>query len=627
MNEEDGEPGDVQNTSTSYWQNALNARLEALPSAEDSMTEEAFIAAYDLERDAVDSMSRRLASLRNFQLSLIRERRNARCEVTRILPPELLRLVFLYHSYISEEYRDLIYHPWRRNTMLVVAGVSRRWRTIALNTGELWDHLHMDMSNPFWSTCWDRSANQPRTIDGHWTGSAPVSRREAIIDNLAHVGELRLFLSAMYTSDRVASQALLLSSAPRLHILDLSGEVGTWHAALGDFIEHRTAALQSLVLRDIHYPWGISIAALRSLTLTTFPHQFNQRVRRPHEMCLFSDVLRTLHTAVHLEELILLGEHVFAPPEQPPMPSVDLPVRQLSLSHHAVGRQMSLAPGCLLAALKAGSTMNVNMLYEGDFDLVAVAKQTALLLQNHLSSRGAPGPPEFTVLHLLGDCPEGTLTFWLGFDTILLPTPVGPEEGVHPVDQHSSLRVQYVQAGNMLDIRLQRDDVRSCTTTLLRSLSSSHIEHLQHIVLTGLWWHKSTTLGFLSRARCVESLTIYASTMAMAQAAAALLTDIIHTPSSATAYPTAGLPPGSMLLPSLRTLHVIGVPFNAEVQDDGLVNLKLDAVMSRFLDKRNALGCGIECLHLEDCFPIDERFLSLWNNLVPRVITTDPMYD
>lgn len=90
----------------------------------------------------IDAVQHALAAVETFTaniLSRLRYRRNQLSATHRRLPTELLSLVFEWAERSSRSSYD---HP-RPNTALILSGVSKLWREVALNTPRLWTDIRL----------------------------------------------------------------------------------------------------------------------------------------------------------------------------------------------------------------------------------------------------------------------------------------------------------------------------------------------------------------------------------------------------------------------------------------------------------------------------------------------------
>lgn len=413
--------------------------------------------------------------------------------------------------------------------------------------------------------------------------------------------------------------------APHLQTLDIQGSPRfdhNWDPFLDEFIAHRTPALQKLCLGLIPFPWGVHLANLKYIEVRY--HVLGVRGMDEHldgvPIRTFEHVLNTLRAARNLETLILRGDDLFEPPAQLPTPTISSRLRLLSLT----GPMFRMGP--LLAAIKAVPNLNIELKADertdptGDDDEENVEDEytdsalASRILHNHLTSRGSGGPSEFTALHLAYRSSE-TIVLQLGFE-VMPPPELVIKKGEIYEGQRASLSVRLSPPWYHCDAT----SIRAQSLKLARGVPDAQLGCIRHLTLSALCWAEDDVTSFLQRASLVESLTICSLVDAFALDAASLLVHVLCT-STAPSDKGPSTSGKALLLPALRSVHLIDMSFVTRVQCDGQ-DMMLDKAMTSALTIRQQSECGLEVLQLEDCVHVEESVLDIWAGLVPQVTMT-----
>ncbi|VDB93497.1 unnamed protein product [Peniophora sp. CBMAI 1063] len=640
----DGATQEEGTVSTSYWEIVLRASMPSLLQSDDSRgLEQKLDSLYDEKATAVPYAAAEVTTQhRGDQRAILRECWNNSFSTTSDLPTEILEHIFqdLYRA--SKE----LYWGLPANIPLDsirISRVCRRWREIALSRGTLWNDLSTLMPKFLWDAHLARSRACLLDVKCMW----PPENTDYITDIIAVYPRIQsLFVASCSDQDVVEDlgPAFLLKS-PHLHTLDIASVHRLWlNRTFHEYLVHRAPALRSLSLSHRIFPWGSTLAHLRSLRLSSTMYGDDTDGDILDLSHTFEDVLHTLRGAQSLEILDIWGDVVFAAPSELPWPTISSPLKRLTLEgpvYRVCG---------LLAAFQASSSLQAKLVseeYESDYDSddpedvepedmedqSTAAARASDVLRRHLSSRSLQGLPEFTVLHMIVD--DARLTMRLGFEMVPVSTlSTTGTSTTRPTSEQltSDSDLPYV------DFRLtfksahrgHAESIIAKTSKLSRSITTAQLQCLQHLVLSALCWHEQDIERVFQHAYNVESLTVYSTYGPDEYQAAALVAQLVceSVPMLEATSSDIDAAAGKVdlkpfkepkFLPRLRALHITGVALNHVVEYNGRLLTLIDALTRGLRGRHRTTKRRLQTLHLEDCGRIAERDIELWVDCVSRV--------
>ncbi|KZV70313.1 hypothetical protein PENSPDRAFT_651591 [Peniophora sp. CONT] len=624
-------------TAINFWQNAAKERMASLPTVDSFDTEEKLMAAYELEISAANSAVAALQTQRDHQKALFRERQNARLPPIHRLPSELLGRIF--HSTINTiQYRNLQAHSGHRYSHSL-SHVCRRWRALALSMGTLWTTLHTDMPGAVWSVYLDRSQGSLIEIVGPWPRSPEVhSRAEDLVANFHRLKELGLGLhdndmpiGPLHDNDMAIGalaylRTALADNAPNLQNLSLGAGsgIGIWDPFLVDFIVHRAPALRVLYLNNIYFPWGASLPHLESLHLGMSTR--GGQSRNPDASHTFDDVLRTLQSAPNLSNLVIIGDCVFTPPERSwtSETNINVPLRKLVLE----GSMSRM--GSILAVVKSNPQLMVRVhgrdavqdpgqqaQWEDEImdDMSTASAHASSTIHRHLSSCESGGTRELAALHLLVQRETVLMKLDSEVDRSLLDPYLASQNITHR-------RLVQIEIPLLFSWQARHESatasLRVMTLKLARSIPVDHFQHIRHLVLSGICWSADDIASNFISAHRVESLTVYTLHRTLLRDTASLVANLICTPP---ALGTSSANNNSLLLPELKTLHLIGFDFLEGTTHDGKEML-LSQALDYGVEQRHQRGIGLQVLRFGKCPHLRRSFVEKWRSMGAEVIET-----
>ncbi|KZV70302.1 hypothetical protein PENSPDRAFT_734792 [Peniophora sp. CONT] len=240
-------------------------------------------------------------------------------DLTSVLPTELLALIFRYlvalHPKDYQEYNPTDPRPLQPLDWIHISHVCRRWRTIALDSPQLWCRLFPKMGSAHEAFI-QRSKNAPLLINGSLLKHQVIPADELLPSLLEQRDRIQaLHLYDMYVDTLSKLSLGFTGHWPRLTSLDLScfALVGAEELPkLPNNIFIETPNLQSLRLVGIDFPCGSGSPSLRTLDYSAKPQKYFLLPPRSR-----ADVAGIVGTLSQMPELRTLHLNLMEPATNP----------------------------------------------------------------------------------------------------------------------------------------------------------------------------------------------------------------------------------------------------------------------------------------------------------------------
>ncbi|KDQ17437.1 hypothetical protein BOTBODRAFT_144251 [Botryobasidium botryosum FD-172 SS1] len=268
------------------------------------------------------------------------------------LPSELISLIFQFAVTDSSPSPFQADISATKRVPLNVAGVSKRWRQVALDTPRIWAKIDM-RSTSLVPLFLERSKGAPLDIE---TRSADIM---ALCE--PHIGRWRALRALIATKE---APSWLLAPAPKLEILNLAHDFSrslTRSEAISELFMNRTPCLRELNLTGLFIlPTPVLFSPLTKLSLTSLLYD---------GPFTWSQFLQAIQFSLALEELRLNSVHAGGIPEADDAIKVSLPCLKVLVLNRVPPRFLPFILGRII--MPATSRLEVEVdITSGDWNSV-----------------------------------------------------------------------------------------------------------------------------------------------------------------------------------------------------------------------------------------------------------------